>query len=86
MARFFRIRSEGGNFVNGLTRFVVCAMLVVAAGMVAEVSGASNSDARSEKWAEAAARQAHEAQRRQREARLRGDNQCPTSTCRQEAP
>ena len=59
--------------MNGLTRFVVCAMLVVAAGMVAEVSGASNSDARSEKWAEAAARQAHEAQRRQREARLRGE-------------
>ena len=52
-----------------LVRSLACALLALAAGMVADAPVAA--ETRSAQWAEAAARQAHEAQRRQREARLR---------------
>ena len=52
-------------------RTLVCAMLALVAGTVSYFSVADEQTARSTQWAEAAARQVAEAQRRQREAWLR---------------
>ena len=54
-----------------LVRSLACGLLALTAGMMADNPAANDRDARSERWVQAAARQAQEAQRRQREARLR---------------
>ena len=57
--------------MSSLVRTLACTVLALAAGMASFVSVADEQTARYPQWAEAAARQAEEAQHRQREARLR---------------
>ena len=60
-----------GGAINGPTRVVACTVLALAAGMAVDTSAAASGDERARQWAEAVAWRAGEAQRRQREARLR---------------
>ena len=57
--------------MSSLVRTLACTVLALAAGMASFASVADEQTARYPQWAEAAARQAQEAQGRQREARLR---------------
>ena len=57
--------------MSSLVRTLACTVLALAAGMASFASVADEQTARYPQWAEAAARQAEEAQGRQREARLR---------------
>ena len=57
--------------MNDLARTLTCCLLAMAAGIGADVPVADDREARSAQWVEAVVRQAQEAQRRQREARLR---------------
>ena len=57
--------------MSSLVRTLACTVLALAAGMASFASVAAEQTARYPQWAEAAARQAEEAQGRQREARLR---------------
>ena len=57
--------------MSSLVRTLACTVLALAAGMASFASVADEQTARYPQWAEAAVRQAEEAQGRQREARLR---------------
>ena len=57
--------------MSSLVRTLVCTVLALAAGMASFASVADEQTARYPQWAASAARQAEEAQHRQREARLR---------------
>ena len=62
---------RAADAMNGPTRVVACTVLALAAGMAVDASAAASGDERARQWAEAVAWRAGEAQRRQREARLR---------------
>ena len=57
--------------MSSLVRTLVCTVLALAAGMASFASVAAEQTARYPQWAASAARQAEEAQHRQRQARLR---------------
>ena len=61
--------------MSSLVRTLACTVLALAAGMASFASVADEQTARYPQWAEAAARQAQEAQGRQREARLRWEHE-----------